>query len=445
MPPIHPLHWLKRLLPRGLLARSLLIIVIPLVLLQVATTYVFFDRHWDVVSRRLNAAVASEIGLIARLIDTYPNDGLRAWAFSIARMSQYLTFTFTPGETVPSIAPSNSDPIERALTRQLGPYLPHPFVVDGRPGDTHLTVYMQTPSGVLEVDLPKKRLFTESIFLFMFWIVATSLILFGVATIFMRNQVRPMLRLARAADAFGKGRDAPEVRVEGATEVRQASRAFKAMRERIKRQIDQRTAMLAGVSHDLRTPMTRMKLQLALLEDSTGGEGIADLRADLAEMERMIDAYLDFVRGSGTETATETDLSTTVTDVVGRHRRGGGLVELTVERPMVLPLKRQAFERAFGNVLGNALRHGHRAWVRVSLRHEQVEVLVDDDGPGIPKNKREDVFKAFYRLESSRNPTTGGMGLGLTIARDLVRGLGGDVALADSPHGGLRVRLVLPL
>lgn len=445
MPPIHPLHWLKRLLPRGLLARSLLIIVIPLVLLQVATTYVFFDRHWDVVSRRLNAAVASEIGLVARLIETYPNEGLRAWAFSIARMSQYLTFTFTPGETVPSIAPSNSDPIERALTRQLGTYLPHPFVVDGRPGDTHLTVYMQTPSGVLEVDLPKKRLFTESIFLFMFWIVATSLILFGVATIFMRNQVRPMLRLARAADAFGKGREAPEVRIEGATEVRQASRAFKAMRERIKRQIDQRTAMLAGVSHDLRTPMTRMKLQLALLESSASTEEIADLRADLAEMERMIDAYLDFVRGSGTETAAETDLSTTVTDVVGRHRRGGGLVELTVERPMVLPLKRQAFERAFGNILGNALRHGHRAWVRVRLRHEQVEVLVDDDGPGIPESKREEVFKAFYRLESSRNLTTGGMGLGLTIARDLVRGLGGDVALGDSPQGGLRVRLVLPL
>nr|WP_184045923.1 ATP-binding protein [Roseospira visakhapatnamensis] len=439
------------MLPRGLLARSLLIIVIPLVLLQVITTYVFFDRHWDVVSRRLNSAVASEIGLVARLIETYPDEGLQAWAFSIARMSQSLTFTFSPGEGMPPIAPSDSDPIERALTRQLGPYLPHPFVVDGRPGDTHLTVYMQTPRGILEVDLPKKRLFTESIFLFMFWIVATSLILFGVATIFMRNQVRPMLRLARAADAFGKGREAAEVRIEGATEVRKASRAFKAMRERIKRQIDQRTAMLAGVSHDLRTPLTRMKLQLALLdgarktEDAEDAKGIEDLRADVAEMECMIDAYLDFVRGSGTETAIEADLAATVNDVVGRHRRGGGQVTLSADKPIILPLKRQAFERAFGNILGNALRHGHQAWVRAGVRHDQVEILVDDDGPGIPKARREEVFKAFYRLESSRNPGTGGMGLGLTIARDLVRGMGGDVILTDSPRGGLRVRMVLPL
>jgi len=445
MNPLYPFRFLKRLFPRGLLARSLLIIVIPLVLLQVITAYVFFDRHWDVVSRRLNMAVASEIGLVTRLIETYPDKGLRAWTFSIARMSQFLTFKIEPGKPLPVIAPEASDPIERTLHRYLKSYIPYPYAVDGRPAASHLTVYIQSPGGLLEVDVPKNRLFTESIFLFVFWIVASSLILFGVATIFMRNQVRPMLRLARAADAFGKGRDAAEVRFEGATEVRQASRAFNAMRERIKRQIDQRTAMLAGVSHDLRTPLTRMKLQLALLEGRPGVEGIDDLRADVAEMERMIDAYLDFVRGSGTETATTTDVADILNEVVARHRRGGGQVALSLERPVILPLKRQAFERAFGNVLGNALRHGHRAWVHATLRGDQIEVLVDDDGPGIPEARREDVFKAFYRLETSRNLSTGGMGLGLTIARDLVRGMGGDVTLTDSPNGGLRVRLTLPI
>jgi len=444
MPRLRPLRLLKRLAPRDLMARALLIIVIPLLLLQVITAYVFFDRHWDIVSRRLNAAVASEIGLIVNLIRTYPYEDVRAWAFSIARISQGLAFDFRPGPdlSLPDVSPRNSDPIERALRQRLGNYVPHPFVIDGRPGEGDLTVHIQVPEGLISVDLSKERLFTESIFIFIFWVASSSIVLFGVATIFMRNQVRPLLRLARAADAFGKGREAPDVKITGATEVRQAARAFTAMRDRIRRQIDQRTGMLAGVSHDLRTPLTRMKLQLAILD---GVEGVEDMRGDIAEMERMIDAYLDFARGAGTETASPTDLGAVVTAVVDRHRRAGGQIVLDRPEGLVLPLKRQAFERCLGNLVGNAVRHGTRVRVWVAASREQAIVGVDDDGPGIPPSDREDVFKPFQRLETSRNQRTGGIGLGLTIARDLVRGMGGDIALQDSPMGGLRVTLTLPL
>lgn len=437
-----PFRLLKRLVPRDLMARSLLIIVTPLLLLQIITAYVFFDRHWDLVSRRLNTAVASEIGLITRLIRNHPGEEMQEWAFSVARITQGLAFTFTPGARLPNIPPQNSDLIERALTRRMDDYSPYPFVIDARPGESNLTVYMGLPDGLLSVELSKERLFTESIYLFVFWLAGSSIVLFGVATIFMRNQVRPLLRLARAADAFGKGREAPDLKIAGATEVRQAARAFIAMRDRIRRQIDQRTGMLAGVSHDLRTPLTRMKLQLALLE---GVDGVDDLRADIDEMERMIEAYLDFARGTGTETAQPANLGDVLRDVIERHRRLGGDISLSVPHMITLPLKRQAFERCVGNILGNALRHGSRADVHAVIRGDHADVLVDDNGPGIPLAQREAVFKAFQRLETSRNLKTGGMGLGLTIARDLVRGMGGDIALLDSPLGGLRVRLRLPL
>lgn len=442
MPVLSPFRLLKRLVPPDLMARALLIIVIPLLLLQIITAYVFFDRHWDIVSRRLNTAVASEIGLIARIIRTYPIEDVQEWAFSVARITQGLVFDIQPGGSLPEIPPQNSDPIERALRQRLGNFVPDPFVIDGRPGEEHLKVYMLTPQGLLSVELSKQRLFTESIFLFVFWMAGSSMVLFGVAAIFMRNQVRPLLRLARAADAFGKGREAPDPKVAGATEVRQAARAFIAMRDRIRRQIDQRTAMLAGVSHDLRTPLTRMKLQLALLE---GVDGVDELRGDVDEMERMINAYLDFARGAGTETAAETDLGAVLQAVVERHQRFGPTITLEVSTPIRLPLKRQAFERCLGNIISNAVRHADQVHVALEQHRDMASVIVDDTGPGIPPAEREAVFKPFQRLETSRNLKTGGMGLGLTIARDLIRGMGGDIALGDSPSGGLRVRLLLPL
>jgi two-component system osmolarity sensor histidine kinase EnvZ len=272
----------------------------------------------------------------------------------------------------------------------------------------------------------------------------SSMLLFGVAAVFLRGQVQSVRRLAQAADAFGKGRDIPDFPPEGAFEVRQVARAFNIMRARIRRQLAQRTEMLAGVSHDLRTPLTRMKLQLAMMG---GSEEVGALKDDLTEMERMLDGYLAFARGEGSEETAPTDVAELLETIVARFRREGRNIQLHLgeHMPRDLKIKPLAFERALGNLIANAVRHGAAVDIRAERIDRMLDVHVDDDGPGIPAARREEVFRAFHRLEPSRNPRTGGIGLGLTVARDIARGMGGDIVLGDSPRGGLRATVRVPL
>jgi len=296
---------------------------------------------------------------------------------------------------------------------------------------------------VLSVIVPGRRVFSTTTYIFMFWMVGTSLILLAVAIVFLRNQIKPIRRLADAVDRFGKGRGLDDrFQVSGASEVRQAGAAFNLMRSRISRQIRQRTDMLSGVSHDLRTPLTRMKLQLAMLDDSTDTE---ELKADVAEMEKMIDGYLTFAKGEGDEPAVETDLGALIETAVSSWQRNGTKVDCHVEGNLELPVKKDALRRCLDNLVSNAERYGGQVWVRAGKRNDAVEIIIDDDGPGIPEDQRQDVFRPFHRLDQSRNPETGGTGLGLAIARDIARGHGGDIALEDSPHGGLRAVVHLPI
>jgi two-component system osmolarity sensor histidine kinase EnvZ len=258
----------------------------------------------------------------------------------------------------------------------------------------------------------------------------------------MRNQVKPIRELAAVSEAFGKGGDIEGYRPSGASEVRQAGAAFVVMRERLRRFLLQRTEMLAGISHDLRTPLTRMKLELALLDESPS---VAGLRADVADMERMVESYLAFVRGDGEEQPAPTDLGRLLADLVADEQREGHPVRLVTEGDLAVSLRPQAIRRSIRNLLANATRHGARIELRAKRRERSIKILIDDDGPGIPSASREDVFKPFFRLDSSRNSSTGGVGLGLTIARDVVRAHGGDIWLEDSPLGGLRVRIKLPV
>ena len=296
------------------------------------------------------------------------------------------------------------------------------------------------PDGVLDILSPQHRLFSYKAFQFIGWVIGASLLLTGIAVIFMRNQMRPIRRLAFAAESFGKGRDTVRLRPQGALEVRQAAAAFIVMRDRIRRQIAQRTEMLAGVSHDLRTPLTRMKLQLAMLERD---EGVEELRADVTEMEGMIEAYLAFARGEGDEAPRQTDLAQLLRETV-EGLPGGDAVALTIETPIDIPVRPVAMKRCVANLIGNAIRYGHGVAVNAGWRHRAVVIVVDDDGPGIPYDRREDVFRPFVRLDPSRNIVTGGVGLGLTIAREIAHGHGGEINLEDSPMGGLRVVLTLP-
>ena len=432
----------KRFLPKSLLGRSLLIIVTPLIVLQLVSAAIFFESHWDKVTLRLARGVAGDISAVINLLRRHPDVENRDWIFSVAAENMEMTVSIKDKAVLPSDSREPSGLMERMLTRALTSYVGRPFRIDTESIDRHVVVDVQLASGVLHVVTTRKRLFSSTAYVFVIWMVGTSLILFGLATIFMRNQVKPIRRLAIAADNFGKGRDESGFKPEGASEVRQAASAFLAMRERILRQISQRTDMLAGVSHDLRTPLTRMKLQLEMLGDDKGVEG---LKADITEMEHMLDGYLAFARGEGTEKPVATDLTALLEEAAAQARRKGGIVDLHTEGRLTVPLRPHAFKRCLTNLMDNAIRFADHVSVRAGKRDDAIEITVDDDGPGIPDDQREEVFRPFYRIEGSRNPGTGGVGLGLTIARDVVRGHGGDITLSQSPNGGLRARVRVPL
>jgi two-component system, OmpR family, osmolarity sensor histidine kinase EnvZ len=438
--------WLKRFLPRTLFGRSLLIIVTPVILAQGVATWIFYDRHWDTVTNRLAFAVAGDIATVIAQLERDPSDEGRNWILATTARATDLIVSLEPNQRLPKQTQPLRGLLERTLGKALDERVGRPFSIDTSVAHEWYEIRVEMPNGVLSVMSPERRLFTPTSYIFILWMIGSAIVLFAVAILFMRNQIRPIKRLAAAADSLGKGRDVLNFKMEGATEVRQAASAFLLMRERIQRQITQRTEMLAGVSHDLRTPLTRMKLALDMVGEMSGCDPeIEELMADVAEMEAMIEGYLAFARGEGAELVQPTDLSRLLNETAASARREGTEVTLSVEPLMTLPLRPNAMRRCIVNLLSNAGRHAGTAWVRAERRGAAIEIIIDDDGPGIPAAAREDVFKPFFRMDRSRNLATGGSGLGLTIARDVVRSHGGDITLDDSPYGGLRAIIRLPL
>lgn len=433
---------LKRFLPRGLLARSLLIIVVPLVLLQVVSGIIFYDRHWSNVSRHRANALAGDIAMILELTNRDGINSDQGAVFNLARRTLDLIVVYKPEAILPNTEFVPSGNLEITLARSIAEIVQKPVVIDSTSTRDRVVIDIQLPTGVLEVSANEERLISSTTKIFILWMIGTSLILFAVATLFMRNQVSPIRRLATAADNFGKGRDTPNFKPAGATEVRQAASAFMVMRSRLERQIQQRTEMLAGVSHDLRTPLTRMKLQIAMLDRNTE---IEELSSDVAAMESMIEGYLNFARGEGTEERQLVNASDLLEEVTRDAARNGAAVKLEIQDEVELPLARNAMRRCLTNLLENAGRHGNQVSMTANRNGRVLEVFVDDNGPGIPEDMREDVFRPFFRLDQSRNTETGGTGLGLSIAQDIVTGHGGEISLADSPLGGLRVALRIPI
>ncbi len=431
----------KSFLPKSMLGRSLMIIVTPLVLLQVIAGYIFYESHWRKVSLTLSRSVAGDVATIIELMRLEKGTKSLNQTFQVPARHMGLTVSYIEGEILSVKQQEASGKMEETLAKALREAIGRPFAINSTKIDRHVTIDVQLPDGVINVVTSRKRLFSTTTYIFLLWMVGSSLVLFAVATIFMRNQVKPIRRLAEAADDFGKGRDASKFKPEGATEVRQAAIAFIAMRERIQRHITQRTEMLAGVSHDLRTPLTRMKLQL---EMATETSGLTNLREDLSEMEIMLGGYLDFAKGEEGEKQVLTDLGDMLNIVVHQARRKGGDIDLHVEGEVNVPVRPKVFKRCLINLIDNAVRYAENVSVRVGKREAFVDIVIDDDGPGIPEEHREDVFKPFFRMEESRNLKTGGVGLGLSISRDIVRGHGGDIKLDISPMGGLRARVGLP-
>ena len=435
------------LLPRGLLARTLLIMLLPLIALQAVALQLFYGGHLDVISRRLSAGLAGDVAFVAHLVD-HATDAARAQILREGNWRLGLSLGFEPGQQLgtPPTRPAWMPflPLEEDLDHALRERMSFAFDADWQSDPQAIVIRVQTQTGLLSVEAPRKRLFSTTLYVFVLWLVGSALLLAGIAVLFMKNQVRAIRRLAEASETFGLGRDTDPIKPEGAREVRQAAVAFNAMRERILRFVNQRTEMLAGISHDLRTPLTRMRLAIAMLPQSPEtAEDLAALNQDLEEMERMVESYLAFARGEGLEAPCATDLVELVEEMAAKARRSGA--ELAVDAPesLTLPLRADALKRALGNLLDNARRHAKRIAIGVVALQEAgrgwAELTVDDDGPGIPAAERAEAFRPF----TSGSAT--GTGLGLAIARDIVRAHGGEIMLEESPMGGLRARLRLPV
>ncbi|MES2254188.1 MAG: ATP-binding protein [Pseudomonadota bacterium] len=444
-PRFAPGRFIKRFLPRGLFGRSLIIIVAPMVILQGIVTYVFFERDLDTTTRRMARDVAADVALLAALEDSTPTlerDGLRALS---ARELRY-KITFRDGEMLaPPTQPSTST-IDKALDDIIKSSMgPKRLFQTSRVGD-NFDIKVNVKDGVLDILVPRDRVTVSQPDIFILWMAGSALILLAVAILFLRNQVRPIERLARASEMFGKGRPVPDFKPYGATEVRRAAQAFITMRERIERHVTQRTEMLAGVSHDLKTPLTRMKLALAMMQDDADTRAF---KADIAEMEHMLDDYLAFARGEGGEDAEEADLGELVHDTATAAAKARAVADerLTIAAPdhVVMSVKKAALRRCLTNLVDNALKASRHVAVTLTRGERHALIVVEDDGPGIPENRREEAFRPFHRLDEGRNLQKGGSGLGLAIARDIARAHGGDITLDTSAMGGLKATIRLPL
>jgi two-component system, OmpR family, osmolarity sensor histidine kinase EnvZ len=433
----------SRITPRGLFARSLLIIVLPIALAQVILTWLFFDVHWGQVSRRLSEAAAGDIAHITRLYVARPTPQTLAAIKQVAEVDLRLSVDLRSGATLPvSERRATLPAIDRTLRRALEGSVAQPFWFDTTRYPAYVDIQVSVPGGVLRFLAYRDRVFASTGTVFLMWVIGTTFLLCVVSVLFIRNQVRPMERLADAAEAFGRG-ETVSLRPAGSREVREAAVAFLHMRARIARHIDQRTNLLAGVSHDLRTPLTRLKLQLAMMPASPDRDAA---RADIDDMERMLDEYLAFARGQWSEETEGFDLAALIDDVADGSARVGHAVDTSaVPDSLVMTGKPAALRRGLDNLVGNAAGFASRIAIGVVRDGGTVFVHVDDDGPGIAPEDREEALKPFSRLDPARNQNRKGVGLGLALTRDAARAHGGDLLLATSPLGGLRATLRLPL
>jgi two-component system osmolarity sensor histidine kinase EnvZ len=430
-------------LPKGLYARSLLIVILPMVILQSVVTYTFMERHWQLVTFRLSAAVVQDIGAVVDLYraDPQPANFDRLAATASRRMG--LDIELLPGESLPRALPKPFfSLLDNALSRELSLQIGRPFWIDTVGRSNLIEMRILLDGAVLRILANRSAAYASNSHIFVVWMIGTSLVLLAVAVAFLRNQIRPILRLAQAAEDFGKGRDVT-FRPHGAREVRQAAYAFLEMRRRIERAFEQRTAMLNGVSHDLRTILTRFKLSLALMDE---GPDIEAMHKDVEEMQRMLEAYLAFARGDSAEPAAPIDMRSLLDEIKADAERHGADMEVLTSGDMTVTVRPDAFRRLLGNLVSNAQRHGERVIVEALREQRWLAIHVEDDGPGIPVERREDVFRPFYRLDEARNQDgEAGTGLGLAIARDIARSHGGEVELGESRLGGLRASLRIPV
>jgi two-component system osmolarity sensor histidine kinase EnvZ len=432
---------LKRRAPTSLFGRSLLIIVAPIALMQIFVTWFFFDAYWQQVNGHLTEGLAGEVAWILQAYDHDSSPEALERLQDRAEQSLDLSIIPEPGAKLPTTRPTALFGIDAAMNRALTDRIDAPFWFDTNRYPAYVEIRVAVKDGVLRIIAPRDRAFATQAYTFVFYLALATFVLTALSVLFIRNQVRAIERLAAAADAFGRGADIP-FKPYGAKEVRQAAQAFIAMKNRIQRHVDQRTALLASVSHDLRTPLTRLKLELALAEP---GARVEAMKRDLAEMEHMIDEYLAFARGEGGEALERIEVAPLLGEIGEGAVRAGAEVRVDAAAGLAATVRPNAIKRALSNLVMNAAAHGEH--IELAARATPaggVEIIVDDDGPGIPPERFEEAFTPFGRLDEARNQNEKGVGLGLAIARDVARGHGGEVTLDRSPLGGLRAVVRLP-
>jgi len=431
-------------MPKGLYARALIIIIAPVVLLQSVVTFVFLERHWQTVTHRLSTSTVQNIAMLIDLYEEFPKNHDVATLTALAQDNLGLRVRFTRGEELPQV---RSKPffglLDATLSDELKRRIRRPFWIDTVGRSDFVDIRVKLDDAVMHVLARRSQTYASNSHIFLVWMLGTSLVLLTVAILFLRNQIKPILRLSLAAESFGKGRPPPaDFKPRGAREVRQAAHAFIEMRDRIERHVEQRTVMLAGVSHDLRTILTRFKLQLALFEETPELDA---MRADVDEMQAMLEDYMAFAKGDSGEAIDRVDIGEVLGEVK-EQAHGSKTIDIAVnDAPLVVPVRRHAFKRAIANLVNNAARFADHVTVSAAKHNGTLTVEVEDDGPGIPQDEQEHVFRPFYRLDHARNQDSGSTGLGLAIARDIARIHGGDIVLSQSSLGGLKAVLKVPV
>ena len=429
---------IKKIIPSTLIGRSIIIIFVPIIIIVLLTSFVFYQTSWSIISKRLTESVAADINVLVKLINSDLTDN----AINIANQDFKMKINIISDKQLLSSKFSlNSGILSNRLNQSLS-NLKKKFDYDLSNLEEGVLIYIQIEEDILEINVDKDRLYSESAFVFLLWMIFASIILFFMSYFLMSRQLRPLKRLAIIAETFGRGLDAPDIKTAGAYEIRQTANAFNQMRTRIKRFLKQRTEMLAGVSHDLRTPLTRMKLQISLMKDE---KAKSELEVDVNEMTSMLDSYVSFVKTESPEPIETIIINELIGDIVKTVEKNG--IELTIkEKNTIQTSGRQIqLKRAFNNIIDNSQRYAKKIEIILYTNEKDCVIEFNDDGEGIPRDKYEDVFKPFFTLDPSRNKLKGESGLGLTITRDIIRSHGGDVKLSDSNLGGLQLKVLLPL
>jgi len=429
---------IKKIIPSTLIGRSIIIIFVPIIIIVLITSFVFYQTSWSIISKRLTESVAADINVLVKLI----NNDLTDNAINIANQDFKMKINIIRDKQLLSSKFSlNSGILSNRLNQSLS-NLKKKFDYDLSNLEEGVLIYIQIEEDILEINVDKDRLYSESAFVFLLWMIFASIILFFMSYFLMSRQLRPLKRLAIIAETFGRGLDAPDIKTAGAYEIRQTANAFNQMRTRIKRFLKQRTEMLAGVSHDLRTPLTRMKLQISLMKDQ---KAKSELEVDINEMTSMLDSYVSFVKTESPEPIETIIINELIGDIVKTVDKNGLELDIKEKNTIQTSGRQVQLKRAFNNIIDNSKRYAKKIEIVLYTNEKDCVIEFNDNGEGIPRDKYEDVFKPFFTLDPSRNKLKGESGLGLTITRDIIRSHGGDVKLSESNLGGLQLKVLLPL